>query len=313
MPGGHVKIVAVSMIGNEADVVECFVRHTLKLVDRLVIILHRSVDGTADIVRSLKEEGLPIQIEPVRFEGFSQGREMSFVAKALLAHTDHTIRANYVVPLDADEFLKLPSADYLQRALPAVPGEYFAATRWQNYFPMQVDDLINAHTLRAITHCRQDDNDPCYKVMLSPGFLHDRASLFEGSHCVMWETQTGHKPAPCIELKAIRLAHFPVRSRFQLARKAHIGALAKSLTSGNATAGLGTHWQGLLEQVTTHTDMTFERLQSVAFHYPQTFCADGAIDESMIAHSPMACNFDLRYSHLIRTDLEGILADWVRA
>lgn len=307
------KIVAVSMIGNEADVVECFVRHTLTLVDRLVLILHRSVDGTADIVRSLKEEGLPVQIESVRFEGFSQGAELSYMAKSLFAHTDSTMRAKYVVPLDADEFLKLPSADYLYRALPAVPVEYFAATRWQNYFPMRVEDLVNLHTLRAITHCRQDDTDPCYKVMLNAGFLQDRASLFEGSHCVMLDMQGGHNAAPCIELKAIRLAHFPVRSPFQMARKAHIGALAKSLKSENAIAGLGTHWQGLLEQVTTHADMTLERLRSVAFHYPQTFCADGVIDERVIAHSPLACNFELRYSHLIRTDLDGILADWSRA
>ena len=261
------KIVAVSMIGNEADVVECFVRHTLTRVDRLVVILHRSVDGTADIVGAL----------------------------------------------DADEFLKLPSPDFLHRALPAVPGKYFAAARWLNYLPMHVEDLANSHVLRGITHCRQVDTEPFYKVMLNPGFLQEGASLFEGSHCVMREMPGGHAAAPRIELKAIRLAHFPVRSPFQMARKARIGALAKSLKSDHAIAGLGTHWQGLLEQVRTHPDMSFERLRSIAFHYPQTFSADAAIDERVIAHNPIACNFELGYSHLIRTDLEGILADWARA
>jgi hypothetical protein len=58
--GACLKIVALAMIGNEADVVECFVRHTLTMVDRLVIILHRSVDGTAEIVNALYEEGLPV-------------------------------------------------------------------------------------------------------------------------------------------------------------------------------------------------------------------------------------------------------------
>lgn len=307
------NIVAISMIGNEADVVECFVRHTLTFVDRLVIILHRSVDGTADIVRSLKEEGLPVQIEPVRFEGFSQGAEMSHLAKALFALTDSTKRAKYVVPLDADEFLKLPSKDYLYRALPAVPGEYFAAARWQNYLPMRVEDLANANTLKALTYCRNDDTNPIYKVMLNASFLHDQANLLEGSHCVMLEAPGGGTTAPCMELKAIRLAHFPVRSPFQLVRKAHIGALAKSLKSEHAIEGLGTHWQGLLEQVRTHTDMTFKQLRSVAFHYPQTYAADGVIDERVIAHSPIACNFEMHYSHLIRTDLAGIMADWVCA
>ena len=307
------KIVALSMIGNEADIVECFVRHTLTLVDRLVVILHRSVDGTAEIVSALKAEGLALEIERAWFAGFSQGAELTRAAKSLLAHADPAVRADYVVLLDADEFLKVPSQDYLYRALPAVPGGFYAAARWQNYLPMRAEDLANTHSLRAITHCREDDPPPYYKAMLNPNFLEHRASVCEGMHCVMWESQGSHKPAPLIELKAIRLAHFPVRSSFQLARKAHIGVLAKRLKSEGVAGGLGAHWQGLREQFDTHAEIGFERLRSIAFHYPQTFGSDVAIDERVIADSPIACSFELRYTLLMRTNLEDILADWGHA
>ena len=310
------KIVALSMVGNEADVVECFVRHTLKFVDRMVVVLHRSVDGTAEICHALEAEGLPIQIERSRFTGFNQGAELTYAAKTLFAHTAPELRADYVVPLDADEFLKMPSSDYLYRALPAVPVSSYAAVRWQNYFPMHAEDLAKSHALRAIRYCRKDDPEPAYyKVMLRPLFLDNRASVFEGSHCVMMETEVSHMPAPMMELRAIRLAHFPVRSGFQMARKAHIGVLAKRLKSEGQALGLGAHWLGLREQVGNVDDVEidFMRLRAVAFHYPQTFAAGNEIDERVIAHQPIDCDFDLRYSHLMRANLEDILEKWALA
>ncbi len=298
------------MIGNEADVVECFVRHTLTLVDRLVVILHRSVDGTAEIVRALQTEGLPVSIEPARYPGFSQGAEISHAAKSLLSHSDPAMRADYVVPLDADEFLKPPSREYLYRALSAVPGKYYGAARWLTYLPMRPDDLQNPHVLRAFTHCRQDNSEAFYKVFLHGGFSQESAHVVEGTHCVVLDTPEGQQVVPRMELKAMRLAHFPVRSPFQMARKAYIGAFAKKLKSDATIEGLGTHWQGLLEQVEAKKHLAFEQLRSVAFHYPQTFEADAAIDEAAIAYSPIDCDFELRYSQLMRTDLDGILADW---
>jgi len=310
------KIVALSMVGNEADVVECFVRHTLSHVDHMFLILHRSVDGTAEIVRALEAEGLPVTIKEPRFAGFSQGAELTHLAKSLFAHPDPAFRADFVVPLDADEFLKLPSRDYLYRALPAVPGEFYPAVRWENYFPMHPGDLLNMHTLRALTYRRQDDSAPTiYKVMLNQRFLDSRACVFEGTHCVILETKDAHVPAQMIELKAIRLAHFPVRSSFQMARKAHIGVLAKGLKSEGQASGLGTHWQGLREQLGKNRDneVEFARLRAIAFHYPQTFHAETTIDDRLISCSPIDCDFDLRYTHLMRTNLAAILDDWVRA
>jgi Glycosyl transferase family 2 len=304
------NIVALSMIGNEADVVECFVRHTLTVVDRLVVILHRSVDGTAQILNALREEGLPVQIEHARFAGFNQGAELTHAANLQFALAEAEHRVEFIVLLDADEFLKLPSRDYLYRALPAVPPGYYAASRWQNYLPMPGDDLSNAHTLRAITHCRQDESEIYYKVILGPAFARDQAMLLEGSHCVMRNTEEGLVGTPLIELKAIRLGHFPVRSAFQMARKARIGEMAKRLQTGARIAGLGEHWQGLREQVDKIGGDSFESLRAIAFHYPQTRSADVAIDEQAIVHSPIPSSFDLRYAHLIRYDLKEILRDW---
>ena len=55
---GHIipNIVVVSMVRNEADIIESFVRHNLQFADRLYIVNHRSSDATKDILQQLLQE-----------------------------------------------------------------------------------------------------------------------------------------------------------------------------------------------------------------------------------------------------------------
>ena len=40
------KIIAITMVKNEMDVIESFVRHTLTFADELIVCEHRSSDAT---------------------------------------------------------------------------------------------------------------------------------------------------------------------------------------------------------------------------------------------------------------------------
>ena len=53
----------VSMVRNEADVIEAFVRHNLRALDRLIVVDHGSSDGTREILHALSDEGLPLAVE----------------------------------------------------------------------------------------------------------------------------------------------------------------------------------------------------------------------------------------------------------
>ncbi len=50
------KIVGISMIRNDADIVEPFVRHTLRLLDHLFVIVHCPEDGSGEILKALHSE-----------------------------------------------------------------------------------------------------------------------------------------------------------------------------------------------------------------------------------------------------------------
>ena len=50
------KVVAVSMVKNEADAIEAFARHTAAFVDAHLVFDHLSTDGTGFILRKLRTE-----------------------------------------------------------------------------------------------------------------------------------------------------------------------------------------------------------------------------------------------------------------
>jgi len=56
------KIVAITTAKNEIDIVEAFVRHTLAVVNHLVILDNGSTDGTLAVLRALEREGLALTI-----------------------------------------------------------------------------------------------------------------------------------------------------------------------------------------------------------------------------------------------------------
>ena len=54
------KLVGLSMVRNESDIIETFIRHNLTLLNELHVVDHNSSDNTREILTLLKQEGLPI-------------------------------------------------------------------------------------------------------------------------------------------------------------------------------------------------------------------------------------------------------------
>jgi hypothetical protein len=284
------RLVGLAVVGNEADIVEAFVRHTLRFVDELVVVVHRPVDGTAAILDSLRSEGLALVLEAARLPGFRQAAETEPIARRLLSRGD----AAFVLLLDADEFLRVPDAGYLRRALPAIPAGKFGAWRWQGYVPLAGDDASEANPLRRIRHRRVEEGIDCFKVVLTPTFAKEEYFLLEGNHCVMRRGPGEAAPATMVELKAVRLAHFPVRSREQLAAKVMRGQAAKR-AAGMDDAALGSHWRRLHEGFAAGAPFGPDELARVAMRYP--FPDDALLDvpRAGLVEDPVAVDFELRY------------------
>src|SRR5688572_791747 len=95
------RLIGVAMVRNEADVVEAYVRHNLRFLDQLVVVDHGSSDATAEILRRLRGEGLPLALGLDASIEFHQGRVLSDAMRRALPQHD----ADYGFALDADEFI----------------------------------------------------------------------------------------------------------------------------------------------------------------------------------------------------------------
>lgn len=225
------KLWGVAMIRNEADIVEAFVRHNLTILDGLVVVDHGSTDATMDILKALHSEGLRLTMLRNDAPGYLQAEITTTAARHAFARGG----ADAVIPLDADEFLKVPSRSALERAIAMIPAAHFASIAWRTYVP----PLADAHAdmvalIRASRRIAVEPEHPPevrHKVLLTRDFAADpTANIVMGNHGVVLGNHVVLSPRmPQVELPAVMITvcHLPVRSAPQFIVKITIKRLAR--------------------------------------------------------------------------------------
>ena len=75
------KIFSVTMVKNEMDIIESFIRYNLNILDGMIILDNGSTDSTLSIIKCLHEEGFPvfyIEDENIKYQ---QDKKMSKLLK----------------------------------------------------------------------------------------------------------------------------------------------------------------------------------------------------------------------------------------
>lgn len=263
------RIAAAATVRNEADIVEAFVRHTLRFADELWILLHRSTDGTSNVVRALVDEGLPVRLFVVESPAFAQGRWMTELGRRLQREGG----AEFVLLLDADEFVVADSRAVLERELLEIGSE--APIHWISdlYVPQPHEHAHDPHVLSRIRHRVERGGRPptCddQKVILPPNFgRRPDWSVFEGNHVIVARTATGNAPVDGPVLKSARLAHFPIRSTDQLVEKVCLGWWGiRLLGPAAAKAGIAEHWQAIYQRIASGAALDSELIATAILAY----------------------------------------------
>lgn len=221
------KLVGVTMVRNEADIVEVFVRHNLTILDGLVVVDHGSADATLRILDALCRERLPLVVLRNESVGYLQPAIMTQVTRQAFASTG----ADFVFPLDADEFLHVPDRGALERALRALPPGTHGWLRWPTYVP----DLRHpaGSALAAIAGARRARNEASVltKVVVARSFLDAPQDVLSGGN--HWVTahpdalDRGTRPHAPIPERIAALAHVPIRSSEQFVAKVAIKKLGR--------------------------------------------------------------------------------------
>lgn len=252
------RIVGVSMVRNEADLIESFVRHHAALLDRLLVVDHGSTDGTREILAALQAEGLPLWIAETRALANKQAQVLTQAMRDLVRREG----ADVALALDADEFLRADRRG-LEGALSGLRPDGVGTLRWLTHLP---GDGHEPHPLARLRWRVPEDADRYVKVAIGGALAaRDGWMLAPGSHAA-FATTGGRLTAIDAAPLDLRLAHLPFRTVEQLVVKVVQGWLGTRLQEGrHAHAGvINAHWRRLFDHYLSGGRFAPEDLRRVA-------------------------------------------------
>lgn len=212
---------AVSMVKDEADIIESTVRQMASQVDFLIIADNGSTDGTREILAELADDCCVI-LEDDRDPAYFQSQKIS----ALVAKASER-GALWVIPFDADEWWYSPFGR-MADVLAGYPGAVATAPIFDHVATALDPD--ESDPVRRIGW-RRTEPCPLQKVACRPVL---RATIAQGNHGAHYPTQ---EPLP----EQLVIRHFPHRSTDQLIRKVRNGAAAYAAT--DLPEDQGKHWR----------------------------------------------------------------------
>lgn len=212
------RLAGVSIVRDEADIIEAWVRHNLFFLDHLYIVDDGSTDQTTRILEILVEEGLPISVTSEKpLAAYHQGERTT----ALITHAMNASSWDFIFPLDGDEFIVAEDRAALETDLAAIGGYRLGGLNPRHYLMTEEDDPDEPCPLTRLRHVAV--HDPyIFKVVVPGPLACERGfAIIDGNHrATKWDVTL-----PSMMLPNVQLAHFPARSEAQLVSKGIAGYL----------------------------------------------------------------------------------------
>jgi glycosyltransferase involved in cell wall biosynthesis len=232
-PAPALKIIAISRVKVEADILEAFVRHNSSFVDLMLVMDDASTDGSLAILNALAAEGLNLIISKGEPGTSHRDALMELLSRAFHAHG-----ADWVLPLDSDEFIELNGIQSLHDRLPA-SSDLPHSVLWHPFVYRREAAVPGLPPILAELPYRVSPREPLTKVMIPKMLaLKTGFSLQDGSHEAALDGET----LPRVAVPEIALCHFPIRSVEQYSKKTVLGRWLSIMTRGNHTAHAYHYW-----------------------------------------------------------------------
>jgi hypothetical protein len=295
------RILGLSMVKNEQDVVEPFVRHNLQFLDHLVVIDNASSDQTRLILRQLCEELQNLTCLDDPTFGYTQSQRMT--ARLHEAQSQH--RADFVVFLDADEFILADSRDAFEARLAgAIPSGGVGALPWRTYvLTPQTAQQAASDPPRSIQWRRAREHSVYKSILRLDGAVQTDLVVGPGAHRIWRNSRAIERPP----LPDLYLAHFPIRSREQFTSKIVVSwAACLRANPHEATTGLFYQWRDNFEALARGEIADSNVLAEASLRYAAN---TAAIDwTNGVVLDPVPFSYERRYSTGAFADPIAIIA-----
>ena len=249
------KLTAVLMVKNEIDVIRDCCGHLSALFDTIIIIDHRSTDGTKEYLVELEKLKNKFHIYHLTEPGYYQSQVMTWIVKNLEACTG----ADWVFLIDADEVLPFLSRSEFEQVLEKYESSPIIKMSWKNLVPEEYDSTA----IMGRTYLESKASVIFHKIAYQPSLIPvSDFMIAQGNHAVL----AGGYGKELSSVPAFNLYHVPIRSRNQLGFKIIQGTASYSMMGKERNESLGSHWFDISRHINEY-GMSDELLNGLVFKY----------------------------------------------
>lgn len=270
------KIISFTMVNNESEIIESFVRYNYNFVDKMVIIDNGCTDRTIEIVNSLRLEGYDIDVYDESLEAYNQFRLDNKYLNIIL----NNYQPDLVIPLDADEFLD-GGENNPRTIMESLPLDRIYYMNWKWYVLTGKEDQTEKFVPKRLKSRFQkvawnsSDGTPVTKVIIpAKYFKENNLTLTMGHHDVV----SNGKKIKTQQVDGLNLAHYRAISTLQIVSKTSTYVLRDIATMTNN------------HETAQHTNQMAEILQSDDLdQIAQTVSRGGYVGE--IINDPLSLKY----------------------
>ena len=256
------KIWSFTTVKDEEDIIESFVRYNMNIFDGMVISDNGSNDNTLNILEKLKKEGYNIDILVDNSQYFDQVIKRN----DLLNHTMKKHNPDFVFPLDADEFVCSYSKGNPKKEIEKLKSDSIHLYRMENYVITGKENEEELFVPKKLDKLRVslEEKNHNYKCII-PNKIYEQGVFLEmGSHTARYNDP--NKEMPIRKNNSIFIAHYPVRSKFQIINKIITGRLNNSSLHAREE-GFGFHQYEILDEIVKLGTVSDETLIDISKTY----------------------------------------------
>lgn len=223
------KIVSFTMVNNESEIIESFIRYNYNFVDEMVIIDNGCTDNTMQIIQNLIREGYKIIVYDESLKAYDQ----FWLDNKYLRKIIDEIQPDLILPMDADEFV---TADKNPREmLESLNLNKIYYIHWQWYVMSEEDSMDEIFIPKRLKYCFEkpvwnySDKTVVTKAIIPARYFDEmHLTLSMGHHTVF-----GNDKVIIEKISYIRFAHYRVVSLLQFISKTYCYTMRDIATMGN--------------------------------------------------------------------------------
>lgn len=285
------KIVSVTMVKNESDIIESFIRYQLNIVDEMIILDNFSNDSTPDIINNLIDEGLPVILINDTDDSYAQSPKMT----KLLNIAVKEYGADIVCLIDCDEFIISDNGENPRLTLENLDSSKYHLIKWVTYIPTPQDDYNIKFIPKRINHIRDESLETYYKVIVPKEIVNNYNVTVEmGNHDLI--IKNGNKEKLANYDLNLKMAHIPLRSKEQCMSKIMVG-WPNIIATNTENEFWAYHWKELFDKIKDNNDISLEDLEDFSKNYSM----ENKVEEVSTKKQPINLDFcediEIKYVH----------------